>query len=116
MTNSGSIYRQNVSQKELDWLYETRCHVTDKPAVVAYTVYSQIFQCPRCLEKVALFDCIEAAGKTAKGKPKTINICPHCHKKNVVEEIRSQSQKYGYVPVLVVFLRQECVKVAGGTS
>ena len=91
------------SQEEIDWLYETRCHVTDKPAVVAYTVYSQVFQCPRCLEKIALYDCVEADGKTAKGKPKKINLCPHCHKKNVVEEIRSQSQKYGYIPVLVSY-------------
>ena len=91
------------TRDEIDWLYETRCHLTDKPAAIAYTVYSQVFQCPRCLEKVPLFDCIEAEGTTGKGKPKKINICPHCHKKNVVEEIRSQSQKYGYVPVLVSY-------------
>lgn len=90
-------------QPELEWLYETRCHITDKPVQTEFTVYSQVFQCPRCLEKVALFDCIEAPGVTAQGKPKKINICPHCHKRGKVEEIRSQSHKFGAVPVLVSY-------------
>jgi DNA modification methylase len=88
---------------ELDWLYETRCHITDKPVQTDFTVYSQVFQCPRCLDKIALFDCIEAQGVTLQGKPKTINICPHCHKKGFTEEIRSQSQKFGAIPVLVSY-------------
>jgi len=56
------------------------------------------------LEKVALFDCVEAEGTTAKGKSKKINICPRCHKKGFAEQIRSQSEKFGYVPVLVCYL------------
>jgi len=95
---------QRLVQSEIDWLYETRCHVTDKQVATSYTVFSQIFQCPRCLEKVALFDCVEAQGFTGKGKPKSINACPTCFTKGHTEEIRSQSQKFGYQPVLVSYV------------
>jgi hypothetical protein len=66
---------------EIDWLYETKCDRCGGKATTTYTVYSQVFQCPRCLEKVPLFDCIETQGITAQGKPKKINACPHCHKR-----------------------------------
>ena len=98
-----SIVKEKV-QKEIASLYETRCHITDRPAQLAFTVFSQVFQCPRCLEKVALFDCVEAEGTTAKGKSKTINICPRCHEKGFSEHIRSQSEKFGYMPVMVCYL------------
>jgi len=89
---------------EIDWLYETRCDRCGGKATTAYTVYSQVFQCSRCLEKVPLFDCEEVDGETAKGKPKKINVCHHCYKKGHEEIIRSQSQKFGAVPVLVSYL------------
>src|SRR5262249_34375324 len=72
-------------------------------ATVLYTVYSQVFQCPRCMQKVALFDCVEATASTSTGKPKKVNICPHCHKKGHTEVIRSQSEKFGHIPVLVAY-------------
>src|SRR5260221_4701565 len=40
---------------EIDWLYTTRCDRCGGSATTGYTVYSQVFQCPRCLEKVPLF-------------------------------------------------------------
>src|SRR5713101_8178911 len=61
-------------QPEIDWLYATRCDRCGGPATTGYTVYSQVFQCPRCLEKVPLFDCVEAESKTVKGKPKQIRV------------------------------------------
>jgi len=88
---------------EIDWLYETRCDRCGGKATTAYTVYSQVFQCPRCLEKVPLFDCVEAEGRTAKGKPKKIKACPHCHKRGIVEEISTRGKKFGAVPVLVSY-------------
>lgn len=87
---------------EIDWLYATRCDRCDGPATAAYTVYSQVFQCPRCLEKVPLFDCVEAIN--ANGKP--IHACPSCKKRGVVEEISTRTQRYGEKPVLV---RYECL-------
>jgi len=86
-------------QEEIEWLYDTRCDGCNGKATTVFTVYSQTFKCPRCLEKVALFDCERVEGKTAKGKPITVNVCPNCFKKGAEEVIRSQSQKFGYIPV-----------------
>jgi 16S rRNA G966 N2-methylase RsmD len=90
-------------KQELDWLYETRCDRCGGKATIAHTVYSQVFQCQRCLENIPLYDCIEIQGKTAKGKPKKINICPICHKKDIIEEISTRSKKLGSIPVLVSY-------------
>jgi len=54
---------------EIEWLYATRCDRCGGKAITGYTVFSQVFQCPRCLKKVPLFDCVETDGKTATGKP-----------------------------------------------
>lgn len=88
---------------EIDWLYETRCDRCGGRGTMAYTVYSQVFQCPRCLEKVPLFDCVEVEGETAQGKPKKISACPHCYKRNIVEEISTRADRFGAVPVLVSY-------------
>lgn len=96
---------------EMDWLYETRCDRCDGRATTGYTVYSYVFQCPRCLEKVPLFDCVEAMGQTAKGKPKKIKVCPYCHDRGQVEEISTRRHKrFEPVPVLVSYLCQEGCK------
>jgi len=96
---------------EIDWLYETRCDRCDGRATTAYTVYSYVFQCPRCLEKFPLFDCVEAMGQTAKGKPKKIRACPYCHARGQVEEISTRRHKrFEPVPVLVSYLCQEGCK------
>ena len=88
-------------KSDMDWLYETRCDRCGGKATTAYTVYSQVFQCPRCMNKVALFDCEEAKSETTAGKPKKINICPHCAKRNITEEIVTRSERFGAIPVLV---------------
>jgi len=96
---------------EMDWLYETRCDRCDGRATTGYTVYSYVFQCPRCLEKVPLFDCVEAMGQTASGKPKKIRACPHCHARGHVEEIDvRRCQRFDPVPVLVSYLCEEGCK------
>jgi DNA modification methylase len=99
---------------EIDWLYETRCDRCGGKATTAYTVYSQVFLCPRCLEKVPLFDCVEVEGQTAKGKPKKIRACPHCHKRGIVEEISTRAEKFGAVPVLVSYLCESGCRPARG--
>lgn len=97
-------------QAEMDWLYATRCDRCSGPATTGYTVYSQVFQCLRCLAKVALFDCVAVDGVTAKGKAKKVNVCPHCHANGFREVIRSQGAKFGSVPVLVSYLCQNGCK------
>ena len=39
-------------QAEMNWLYGTKCDRCNGDATVVYTVYSQVFQCPRCNQKV----------------------------------------------------------------
>lgn len=91
---------------EIDQLYETQCDRCGGRAMTAYTVYSQIFQCPRCLNKISLYDCLEVQGQTAQGKPKTVSICPLCAARGVHEVIRSQSEKFGFTPVSISY---ECL-------
>lgn len=94
---------------KMDWLYETRCDRCDGRATTAYTVYSYVFQCPRCLEKVPLFDCVEAKGFTKKNKPKMIRACPDCYSNGHVEEISTRSKRSDPIPVLVnYFCKDGC--------
>ena len=90
-------------QSEIDWLYETRCDRCGGKATTGYTVYSQVFQCPRCLSKVPLYDCGSEDLETVAGKAKTVNVCPSCQANGFTEVIRSQSEKFGFVPVKVVY-------------
>jgi hypothetical protein len=99
-------------QLELDWLYATRCDRCDGPATTGYTVYSQVFQCPRCLSRVPLFDCAEVDSLTKDGKPKKIRVCPYCQARGFAEEIRMRDQKFGAVPVMVSYLCQHGCKPA----
>lgn len=90
-------------QHEMDWLYETRCDRCGGKATTGYTVYSQVFQCPRCMAKVPLFDCVEADLTDAAGNTKTVNACPHCEARGQIEPISTRSQKFGAIPVLVSY-------------
>ncbi len=101
-------------QPEMDWLYETKCDRCGGKATTGYTVYSQVFQCPRCMEKVPLFDCEEVSGETAAGKPKKISACPHCKKRGVIEEISTRGPKFGAIPVLVSYLCESGCKPTRG--
>ena len=46
-----------------------------------------MFQCPRCLEKVSLYDCGDDQAQTASGKGKTVKVCPNCRAKGLTEVI-----------------------------
>ncbi|HUT56935.1 MAG TPA: DNA methyltransferase [Phycisphaerae bacterium] len=99
---------------ETEWLYETRCDRCGGKAITAYTVYSQVFECPRCMAKLPLFDCEQVESLTAAGKPKKIKVCPHCHKKGHEEEISTRSERLGAIPVLVSYICQGGCKPARG--
>ena len=100
---------KNKAKPEIDWLYETKCDRCGGRAIIAYTVYSQVFQCPKCLEKVPLFDCVEVEGNTAAGKSKKISVCPHCYKNGHHEEISTRGKRFGSIPVLVnYFCKGKC--------
>jgi len=72
--------RQAV-REEIEWLYGTRCDRCGGKAMTGYTVYSQVFQCPRCLSKIPLYDCETEESQTAAGKAKSVNVCPTCQAK-----------------------------------
>jgi len=89
---------------EIDWLYETRCNRCGGKAMTSSTIYSQVFQCSRCMEKVPIFDCVEIESETAAGKLKKIFVCPNCHKNGHEEEINTHSKRFGAIPVLVNYI------------
>ncbi|MEQ8169313.1 MAG: DNA methyltransferase [Candidatus Eremiobacterota bacterium] len=101
-------------KQEIDWLYETKCERCGGKATTAYTVYSQVFRCPRCYEKIPLFDCVEVESKTQKGKDKKIKVCPYCYKMGILEEISTRDEKFGAVPVLVSYICEGGCKPARG--
>jgi 16S rRNA G966 N2-methylase RsmD len=90
-------------EKEISWLYETACDRCGKRATTGYTVYSQVFQCSRCMNSVALFDCVEVTGETAAGKAKTIPVCPRCYPKHVEEINIDSGNRLGSIPVYVAY-------------
>jgi hypothetical protein len=102
---------RNVA-KEIAWLYGTKCDRCSGDAQIVFTVYSQVFQCPRCLVKVPLFDCVPVKRRTAADKETNANACPYCHAKGHVELIRSQSEKLGYVPVQTTYVCKSGCKPA----
>jgi DNA modification methylase len=85
---------------EMDWLYETRCSRCGGKATTAYTLYSQTFQCHRCLSRVPLFDCAEAQTPMSK----TVKACPHCYERGIVQEIGTREKRFGAVPVVVGYI------------
>lgn len=95
---------QSTTQQDFDWLYATKCNRCGGKAKVGYTVYSQVFQCSRCLAKVPLYDCTEVVEPTEDGKEKKYNACPHCFKSGHKERIRSQSEKFGSIPVATSYI------------
>jgi len=88
---------------ETEWLYGTFCDRCGGRAMIAYTIWSRIFMCPRCLKQTPLADCPDAKGKTAKGRMKRIKACPHCLKRNIIEDIRTRGSQPGMIPVMTVY-------------
>ncbi|MAT45423.1 MAG: hypothetical protein CL609_24105 [Anaerolineaceae bacterium] len=93
---------------EMDWLYETRCDRCDGKAITNYTVYSYVFECPRCLRQMPLFDCPEVQiPKKSGGGFKKANVCPYCHQEGHDEEIKAgKTKRFDPIPVLVSY---ECL-------
>jgi len=99
---------QAAVKPEMDWLYETRCDRCDGRAMTNYVVWSYVFECPRCLNRMPLFDCPEADVPKTSGKgTKKVTVCPYCQKNGHLEEISTRSTKrFDPVPVLVNY---ECL-------
>jgi DNA modification methylase len=85
-------------KSEISWLYETKCSRCGKKGTIVYTIYSQVFQCTRCLEKIPLYNCNQKIN-TKDGKNKSVYMCPICLKRGITEEIRTTQTRLGYIPV-----------------
>ena len=96
---------ETAVRPEVDWLYETRCEKCGGLARTLGTVYSQIFQCPECGERIALFDCPEIAVEKF-GKSKKMRVCPFCRDRSKTVEIDARCVISGAVPVSVSY---ECL-------
>lgn len=105
---------ENQVGPELEWLYGTRCDRCGGQATIEHTVYSQVFQCPRCMEKVPLYDCLDETVVDRSGKTRSVSACPHCRTKGVIEPISTRTEKYGAVPVLVSYACQAGCRPARG--
>ena len=89
---------------ELEWLYETRCDRCGGRARTRYVVWSQKFQCERCLRVVTLYDCKPVEIVDERGRKKKIKACPYCLTQGAKVEIRTRSQRLGAVPVEVCYI------------
>lgn len=75
---------------EMDDLYATQCHLCGGPAIIHHVVYSNIYECPRCLRPVSLYE-------ASAHKPP---CCPTCLSDNGVESpITPFLRKCGNEPV-----------------
>lgn len=86
-------------EAEIRSLYESTCDRCDGKAETVFTVYSQVYQCPRCLRDVALFDCKEVE-RVEGGKAKKVPACPHCLATGNTEEIGFRLGRRGFKAVL----------------
>ena len=79
---------------EMAFLFNTRCHRCNGPATIHYVIYSNEYECPRCLAAVTLF----AASQYSPPR------CPECSEKRQIEEpITSKLRVIGFKPVAMNF-------------
>ena len=62
-------------QPEFDWLYGTMCDRCGGKAAIQYTVWSDVYKCCRCGERMVLWD---VAVDRKLGRVKDIFACPGC--------------------------------------
>lgn len=81
-------------EKDMQFLYGTRCHRCKGEATIHYVIYSNVYQCPRCLRNTSLFE-------TTQHTPA---CCPSClAERKISEPIETSLKLVGYEPVAVNF-------------
>jgi len=99
------------AQSLVPGLYDTQCGQCGKKARTYATIYSQRYQCRRCLTVVSLFDAIKAS-KDSGSDEEFRAACPSCAAKGITEQISTRQDRYGYVPVALEY-SCECRKDRG---
>ena len=90
----------------IKWLYEARSP-SGGEAAVAYTVWSQVYQCDRCFSYIPLGACAEVPAFNKDGTPRkargggqaTALACKYCFRRGFNQIINTGSTRYGRVPI-----------------
>lgn len=79
---------------EMSFLYGTRCHVCNGLGILHHVVYSNAYECPRCLTQITLFEASQF------NPPK----CPECLRLGHIDEpINSKLAITAFKPVAISF-------------
>lgn len=90
----------DLVEKKCNGLYDTVCATCNDKADIYYTVYSQTYECKRCLNIVTLFDAL--GNKDGNSEETDFKAtCPICESKGIQEKISNRQERKGYVPVLI---------------
>lgn len=91
-----------------DSLYETQCANCQEAGGIKATVYSQTYQCPRCVQTVNLYDAIKASNSAEESGEDFRAICPRCVESGHIEKLSNRLPRLGYVPVRIEYECQGC--------
>jgi len=87
---------------EFRWLYGTRCDKCRGPATIAYTLWSDVYGCPKSRKKIVLW---EVRLDRDSGRITDEIRCPHCRGRHAK---RSMSRAGPAVPVLTSYQCLAC--------
>jgi hypothetical protein len=87
-------------RQELEDLYETRCDRCSGRAITDSVVWSQQFQCERCLKVFPLFE---------------NEYCPNCLREGEKMPLETSGKRYGAVPVMVNYTCLNGCSPSGGS-
>lgn len=94
----GTGSQVSTLRQELEWLYETRCDRCGGRATIGYVVWSQSFQCEKCLRIVPLYDCVSTEIVSDKGKKKQLMYVPIASKKGSKLKSKPKRRKWDRSP------------------
>jgi hypothetical protein len=80
------------------WVYRTKSG-RGHDAEIIYQLWSQQFECPRCLTDVAVFDAPKEKFARSDKKSSEHLVCPNCKQKGVLEAIDRKPARKGTIPV-----------------
>ena len=88
-------------QDEFSWLYETTCERCGRQAEIQYTIWSDVFECGRCVTELILWDL--AVDEEAKEIRDRFD-CPNCQK----NWSKAELQRLRAIPVVTNYECSRC--------
>ena len=92
-----------TTKAEIGALYTTKS-ASGRPAEIVFQLWSQQFECPRCLNSIPVFDATTERVSSSSGKVVEHLCCPICMKKGVVEPIDKHPVRKGVMPVATSYI------------